>query len=181
MEGVMAFITPFAGNFAPRTWATCEGQILSIAQNTALFALIGTYYGGNGQTTFALPDLRGRVIIGAGQGPGLSQYDIGQQGGTESVTMLQSNMPIHTHPVSIGITPGNASSNGNTNNPKDAVEAPLSSGGNAYSSAPNSRMKPYNVTVNSGFTGGSQPFFNRNPYLGMTMVICISGIFPARP
>ncbi|NML22096.1 phage tail protein [Pseudoflavitalea sp. G-6-1-2] len=181
MDGVIAYVTPFAGNFAPRNWAICAGQLMPIAQNTALFSLLGTNYGGNGQTTFALPDLQGRAIIGAGQGPGLSQYDVGQQGGTETVTMLTTNMPAHTHQVSIGITPGCASSNGNSNNPKNNVYAPLSSGGNAFGSAPNSRMKPYNVTVNTGFTGNTQPFSNRSPYLGMTMVICLFGVFPARP
>lgn len=181
MEGVIAFVTPFAGNFAPRNWAFCAGQLLPISQNTALFSLVGTFYGGDGKVTFALPDLRGRAIIGAGQGLGLSSYDVGQQGGTETVIMLPNNMPVHTHPVSIGITPGCAGSNGNSNNPNNAVYAPLSSGGNAFGSAPNSRMKPYNVTVNTGFTGNTVPFSNRNPYLGMSMVICLNGVFPSRP
>ena len=92
-------ITLFAGNFAPRGWAFCNGQLLSIAQNTALFSILGTTYGGNGQTTFALPDLRGRVPVHAGQGPGLSNYDLGQQGGAESVTLTTAQMPAHTHPA----------------------------------------------------------------------------------
>src|SRR5437867_8649105 len=100
--------TPFLGmiilvpyNFAPRGWAFCNGQILPIAQNTALFSLLGTTYGGNGQTTFALPDLQSRVPIGAGQGPGLSNYDIGQQGGNEHVTLTLNELPLHTHAVTL--------------------------------------------------------------------------------
>src|SRR6478672_10112699 len=96
-EPFLAEIIMFAGNFAPRGWAFCQGQILSIAQNTALFSLLGTTYGGNGQTTFALPDLRGRVPVGTGQGPGLSNYDLGQVSGSESVTLTVSQMPAHNH------------------------------------------------------------------------------------
>src|SRR5262245_42833413 len=97
MDSFIGSIILFAGNFAPRGWAFCQGQILSIAQNTALFSILGTTYGGNGQTTFALPDLRGRVPIGTGQGPGLSNIDLGEQSGSENVTLLASNMPPHTH------------------------------------------------------------------------------------
>src|SRR5579863_10316349 len=86
-------------NFAPTGWALCNGQIMSISQNTALFSLLGTTYGGNGTSTFALPDLRGRRVVGAGQGPGLSLHDLGEMGGEESVTLIVSQLPIHTHPV----------------------------------------------------------------------------------
>src|SRR3989442_14603602 len=95
----MIILVPY--NFAPRNWAFCNGQLLPIAQNTALFALIGTTYGGNGQTTFALPDLRGRAPISSGQGPGLSNYTLGQVGGTEIVTLLSNQMPVHTHAVTL--------------------------------------------------------------------------------
>src|SRR3954469_16478812 len=94
----IAQLTIFAGNFAPRAWASCNGQLMSISQNTALFSLIGTIYGGNGQTTFGLPDLRGRAAIHFGQGPGLTNIDIGEVGGTESVTLLTQHLPIHNHP-----------------------------------------------------------------------------------
>src|SRR3712207_1329671 len=94
---MIAEIRMFAGNFAPRGWAFCQGQILSIAQNTALFSLLGTTYGGNGQTTFALPDLRGRVPMQPGQGPGLSSHNLGEQGGSETVTLISSQMPAHNH------------------------------------------------------------------------------------
>src|SRR5437879_11862971 len=96
---LLGSIIMFAGNFAPRGWALCNGQILPIAQNTALFSILGTTYGGNGQTTFALPDLRGRVPVGSGQGPGLSNYDLGQQGGSESETLTVNQMPEHTHAI----------------------------------------------------------------------------------
>src|SRR5688572_15936308 len=96
-EPFLAQIMMFGGNFAPRGWALCNGQILSIAQNTALFSILGTTYGGNGQTTFALPDLRGRVPIHPGQGPGLSSYSLGQSAGTETVTLTINEMPTHLH------------------------------------------------------------------------------------
>src|SRR5436853_7748499 len=98
-EPFIAEIVMFAGNFAPRGWAFCQGQILAIAQNTALFSLLGTTYGGNGQTTFALPDLRGRVPNSAGQGPGLQNFDLGEVGGVETVTLQVTEMPAHTHSV----------------------------------------------------------------------------------
>src|SRR5215207_9632471 len=96
-EPFIGEIRMFGGNFAPRGWAFCEGQLLSIAQNTALFSILGTTYGGNGTTTFALPDLRGRVPIQPGQGPGLSPYTLGQMSGQENVTLLITNIPAHTH------------------------------------------------------------------------------------
>src|ERR1043166_1083554 len=95
----VAEVRIFAGNFAPTGWATCDGQILPISQNTALFSLLGTTYGGDGKSTFALPDLQGSVVISAGQGPGLSLYDLGEVGGTEYVDLLQSEMPVHSHDI----------------------------------------------------------------------------------
>src|SRR5947209_8680014 len=113
-EPFLASIAIFAGNFAPRGWALCNGQILPIAQNTALFSLLGTTYGGNGQTTFALPDLRSRAPIGAGQGPGLSNIDLGQVGGTENVTLLTSNMPMHNHSLNASTTAADTGTPGST-------------------------------------------------------------------
>src|SRR4051812_29571089 len=101
MEGVIGYTTLFAGNFAPKNWAFCAGQIINIASNTALFSILGTTYGGNGTTTFALPDLRGRTIVGQGTGPGLSSYVLGQAGGTENDTLDISQMPAHVHPVAV--------------------------------------------------------------------------------
>src|SRR5688572_5350285 len=106
-EPFIGEIIMFAGNFAPRGWAFCSGQLLSIAQNTALFSILGTTYGGNGQTTFALPDLRGRCPVHQGQGPGLSNYSLGQVGGTESVTLIASQLPPHSHTVACSANDAN--------------------------------------------------------------------------
>ena len=104
MEGTIGEIRMFAGTFAPRTWAYCNNQLISIATNTALFSILGTTYGGNGQTTFALPDFRGRVAVGTGQGPGLSNIVLGQMAGTPTVTLLTTNMPAHNHHFGAGVT-----------------------------------------------------------------------------
>lgn len=180
MDGVLAYVTLFAGNFAPRGWAFCQGQILPIAQNTALFSLLGTTYGGNGQTTFALPDLRGRSVVGVGQGPGLSSYSLGQVGGVETTTLLINQMPAHAHNVLVNLTPPCASSAGTTSNPNDAVYAPDAGSNQAYSSSHNNNMKPFPVALVTAIVGSSTPFSNRNPYLGLNYVICMQGIFPSR-
>jgi microcystin-dependent protein len=104
MEGTIGEIRMFAGTFAPRTWAFCSNQLISIAQNTALFSILGTTYGGNGQTTFALPDFRGRVAVGTGTGPGLPNVQLGQMAGTPTVTLLTTNMPAHNHAVTGTVT-----------------------------------------------------------------------------
>src|SRR6185295_12464655 len=109
-EPFIGMIVMFAGNFAPRNWAFCNGQLLSIAQNTALFSILGTTYGGDGRTTFALPDLRGRVPIHPGQGPGTSNYSLGQQGGVENVTVTQNQLPAHSHGVNAVAQGGNQAS-----------------------------------------------------------------------
>jgi microcystin-dependent protein len=168
MEGYLAQVIMFAGNFAPRGWAFCQGQILSIAQNTALFSLLGTTYGGNGQTTFALPDFRGRSPVGTGQGPGLSNISLGQVAGTETVTLLPGNLPPHSHSVN-GVK---GTSDANTPN------ATLPANASAYSTqAANAVM---NATMIGNGPGQSQPVPIRNPYLGMNFVICMQGIFPSR-
>jgi microcystin-dependent protein len=159
-------IQPFGFNFAPRGWAMCNGQILSIAQNTALFSLLGTTYGGNGQTTFALPDLRSRVPVHHGQGPGLSSYSLGQQAGQESVTLTVNDMPLHQHGVA-------ATGTFATKNPGGQVPAP----GGAYGSPPDA------TSMNAGMiqpTGGNQPHANIQPYLALNFCICIEGLFPSR-
>ena len=168
--------TPFLGQvmivpfqFAPKGWAMCSGQLLSISQNTALFALLGTTFGGDGRTTFALPDLRGRAPIGMGQGPGLQPYDLGETGGVEEVTLTLSQIPSHTH-VAMGAT-----AVANTGSPAGASWAmPRAL---LYSSiAPSVPMS----TEALGSTGGGQPHENRKPYVVMTYVIAIQGIFPSR-
>jgi microcystin-dependent protein len=161
-------IVPY--NFAPVGWMTCDGQILSINQNTALFSLLGTTYGGDGRTTFALPDLRGRVPIGFGQAPGLSNYEQGQTGGTEVVTLTIAQMPIHSH-VPIG-----TASVANTGSPSINAYWAVPRAFLYSSSAPTVDMNPAAI----GIAGGSQPHDHLKPFLVMTYIIAINGIFPAR-
>lgn len=169
----------FAGNFAPQGWAICDGSLLLIADNDALFNLIGTTYGGDGQTTFGLPDLRGRIPVHQGQGSGLSNYDIGQMAGTETVTLTTAQIPAHFHietltlPVSSTLgdkdTPVN---NYFTVNPSRASE---------FSANPsNATMGPaLNISGNSDPSGGNQPHENRMPYLAVNYIISLYGIFPS--
>jgi microcystin-dependent protein len=170
MEPFIATIMMFGGNFAIRGWALCNGQILSIAQNTALFSLLGTTYGGNGQTTFALPDLRGRSPIGWGQGPGLSPISLGELSGTETATLVINNMPAHTHPLSGSSLAGNASL------PTGAVPANSGALDKEYSTVLTSNV----AMAPTGVTGGGQPFSIRDPYLAVTFLIALEGIFPSR-
>lgn len=147
---------------------------MSIAQNSALFSLLGTMYGGNGQTTFALPDLRGRVPLGVGHGPGLSNYDQGQIAGTETVTLLQTQMPQHNHVLAVSGSPGTA------NNPAGHVLAVATDANevavNAYGTAINATASPQSI----GIAGGSQPHDNIQPYLALNYCIALEGIFPSR-
>jgi microcystin-dependent protein len=166
-EPFLGEIRLFPYNFAPRGWAFCAGQLMAISQNTALFALLGTTYGGNGQTTFGLPDLRGRRAVSSGQGPGLSFYNLGQQGGTEFTTLLQTNMPAHAH--SVGATMVNAGDNKPAGNY-------LAVGGSYVNTAPNTTMGPLMI----GSTGGGQPFSILEPYLALNYCIALVGIFPSR-
>jgi microcystin-dependent protein len=154
-------------NFPPVGWAVCAGQLMSIAQNTALFSLLGTQYGGDGVSTFALPDLRGRVPNGAGQGPGLNNYVQGQVGGAENVTLTNAQLPNHTHPIhtNAGLP--------TTDSPSNAVL----SGGGSYSDTPDgTTLSPTAV----GAAGSSQPVSILNPYLTMNWIIALQGIFPSQ-
>ena len=171
-------IRMFGGNFAPRGWAFCNGQILAIAQNTALFSLLGTTYGGNGQTTFALPDLRGRLPLNQGQGPGLSSYDLGRASGSETVTLLTTEMPAHTHAPTNTV---NASARADSSTPASCV--PADTGGpQIYASAPDgsTTMFPGMITTTVAPVGGSQPHANMQPYLVVSFIIATEGIFPSR-
>lgn len=172
MEGVIAQILLFAGNFAPKSWAFCNGAILPISSNTALFSLLGTTYGGNGTTNFALPDLRGRVAIGAGQGPGLSNYQLGQAGGHESVTLTLNEMPNHTHAVNVPTTDGPGSTEDPTGNILALQNASVFAAASAASGSYGG------VTV--GATGGNAPIPTVSPYLALNYVICLYGIYPSR-
>jgi microcystin-dependent protein len=168
LEPFLGEISLVAFNFAPRGYAFCQGQILPIAQNTALFSLLGTTYGGNGQTTFALPDLRGRLPVGVGPGPGLSPVDLGQVGGSETVTLTQNQLPAHSH--------GAASTQATGTSTRPSNQFPAA-GQAVYAAASDG------TTLNAGFiknTGGGQPVGVKDPFLGLNYIIAIEGIFPSR-
>jgi microcystin-dependent protein len=175
MEGTIAEIRMFAGTFAPRNWAFCQGQIMSIAQNTALFSLLGTTYGGNGQTTFALPDLRGRVPVGTGQGPGLPNVNLGEVSGEPTHTLLATEMPSHSHPATAPAA--TASTTATPTNALATGPATLGAGVSKNFGTPTANLASPPVIGN---TGGSQPHNNMQPYLGMNYIICLFGIFPSR-
>jgi microcystin-dependent protein len=168
----VAEIRIFAGNFAPRGWALCDGQILAISQNTALFSLIGTFYGGNGTSTFGLPNLQGSAPLGAGNGAGLTPRVIGEIGGEANVTLLSSQMPGHTH------IPSCSAGAGTEIPPAGAVwaEAAATRGIKAYASSANTTMAPQAI----GAVGGNLPHNNLPPYQVLTFIIALQGIFPAR-
>lgn len=177
MEGYfIAQITIFAGNFAPLGWAYCNGSLLSIDQNAALFSLIGTFYGGDGQTTFGLPDFRGRIPIGAGQGPGLPNYTIGQMAGVPSTTVTTNQMPAHTHTATATIPA--TGSNASSNNPSSRIPAATNSSYYAASSVADGFLAGTTGTVNP--TGGNVPLTLGMPVLGLNYVICLEGIYPSR-
>jgi microcystin-dependent protein len=173
-------ISIFAGNFAPLSWRICDGTLMSIAEYTALFSLIGTTYGGDGQTTFALPDLRGRVAINQGQGLGLSPYYIGQVGGAESVTLTAVNLATHTHTGALaGNPPVSTSTTNNLASPVNNVPAGIQNI-NAYETAANTTLNPTAINGQTPIAGGSQPVSVLSPYLAMNYVIAIEGIYPSR-
>ncbi len=168
----LAEIRIFAGNFAPVGWALCNGQIMAISQNTALFSLLGTFYGGDGKSTFALPNLQGCAAVSQGQGPGLSVYDVGQTAGVSTVTLIPSEIAAHQHTYTAGAGGRGSvqSVAGNVNG-----DAPFQS--NIYAAASDGTlMNPAMLTP----TPASQPHENMQPYLGLTFIIALQGIFPAR-
>jgi microcystin-dependent protein len=170
----VAEIRIFAGNFAPTGWALCNGQLMPISQNTALFSLLGTTYGGDGKSTFALPNLQGSAPLQAGQGPGLSLRDLGETGGEQSVTLLQTEMPAHSHGVQAATSGGlpgpanNVWASGLRGHPGDYANS---------NPATNVQMNPFAVSV----TGGNLPHNNMPPYLCLTFIIALQGVFPPRP
>ena len=164
----VAEIRIFSFNFAPTGWAFCNGQLMPISQNTALFSLLGTTYGGNGKNNFALPDLQGRAPMHPGQGPGLSLHDLGETGGSETVTLLESEIPSHSHSLSMSIRPVD------NLNPGGLA---LGSGNNVYAAPGN------NVTLAPEAlppAGGDQPHNNLQPYLTFYFAIALQGVFPPR-
>jgi microcystin-dependent protein len=171
MEPFIGEIRMFAGNFAPRGWHFCDGSLLSISTNTALFSILGTTYGGNGQTTFGLPDLRGRMPMHAGNGPGLTPRSLGEMAGEQSVTLIPSQMPAHNHTVG-------CQSSADKGEPANAIPATEATGGApVYSSQPaDGTMSPAMI----GMAGGSQPHDNMPPYLCVNFIIALQGIYPSR-
>lgn len=171
-------IAVFGFNFAPSGWAQCNGQLLPISQNTALFSLLGTYYGGNGKSTFALPNLQGCATVSHGQGPGLSEWFLGQETGTASITLLLSEIAVHNHAVRA--TSVNANSNLAAGGQfARAIKGNLqaSNSGRIYSSAaPNAQMSGMALSP----AGGSQPHNNMMPYLTMNFCIALQGVYPPR-
>lgn len=180
MEGVIGYTTIFAGNFAPKSWAFCAGQIINIASNTALFSILGTTYGGNGTTTFALPDLRGRTIVGAGTGPGLSTYNIGQVGGTESTALTTLTMPGHVHPVTAQLSISATDNSATLTNPIGNVYGQEPSTNPAYGADGNVSMAKINANITMTNTGAGAAFEILRPLLGLNYIICQYGVFPAR-
>jgi microcystin-dependent protein len=170
----VAEIRIFAGNFAPRGWAVCNGQLMPISQNTALFSLLGTTYGGDGRTTFALPNLQGSAPLQEGQGAGLSQYFLGQSGGEPSVTLINTELPAHTHGVQATSNPGSVP---DPNNTVWGI-AGVARGTSMYSTSAGSgqQMSPQAFAI----SGGGQPHNNMPPYLTLTFIIALQGIFPPR-
>ena len=171
-EPFIAEIRIFAGNFAPRGWAFCDGQLLPIAQNTALFSLIGTTYGGDGRTTTALPNLQGRAPMHPGRGPGLTSRRLGQRGGVETITLTEAQMPNHTHTLMSGNTPFNRT--------RDPVNNSLNRGvgGSQYQTGTANLQNLASTALLSA--GGSQSHNNMQPFLTINFIIALVGVYPSK-
>ena len=173
-EPFIAEIRIFAGNFAPRSWAFCNGQLLPISQNTALFSLIGTTYGGDGRTTTALPNMQGRAPMHPGNGPGLSSRRLGQSGGTETVTLGETQMPSHTHALSMS---SDATDEEGTSNPANALTGETDASDRIY--GPPSSLSPMDAQALAS-VGGSQAHNNMQPFLTLNYIIALQGLYPSR-
>lgn len=173
-EPFVGEIRMFAGNFAPRGWATCEGQLLAISQNDALFSLLGTIYGGDGRTTFGLPDLRGRVPVhaGSGSGPGLSLRRVGARGGLEQTTLTALNTPAHTHAL--------YGSRDLASDDSPAGNVPATGAGVNLYGAPDAPTAPLDAGFVADATGGGASHSNMMPFLSLTFIIALFGIYPSR-
>ncbi|AYQ36305.1 phage tail protein [Runella sp. SP2] len=169
MDPFVAEIRIFPFNFAPRGWAWCDGQLLPLSQNTALFSLLGTTYGGNGKSNFALPDLQGRAPMHPGQGPGLSLHDLGETGGSETVSLLESEIPSHSHTLRV------VNDGGLQSNPGGAYVARAG----VYNSSPGGNFASMSVNAMAP-AGGDQPHNNMMPYLTFYFNIALQGVFPPR-
>ena len=169
----VAEIRIFPFNFAPRGWAFCNGQLMPISQNTALFSLLGTTYGGDGKSTFALPDAQGNAVMHPGQGPGLSLHDLGEMSGVEAVTLLQTEMPAHSHALQALSQPGDSIVPTNHSMARSAQFSP-------FQSVTNTNVVNMNLQAIS-LAGGGLPHNNMMPYLTLNYCIALQGIFPQRP
>jgi microcystin-dependent protein len=176
MDGVIGTIMMFAGNFAPRTWAFCDGQLLPINQYTALFSILGTTYGGDGRNTFALPDLRGRVSVHPGSGPGLSTYRLGQKGGAEQNNLTNAQLPA----IPLKVSTGNATQTAATAGV--SIATPGSTSGRTFAATEGFNTSTPDVALNPASIGGgnSAPVNNVQPYGCVNYVICLNGIYPSR-
>lgn len=176
MTPYLAQIILLGFNFNPKGWQLCAGQLLALNQNQALFSILGTTYGGNGTQTFALPDLRGRTPISWGQGPGLSNYAIGEAAGTQQSTLLANNLPGHNHIMSVYNEAGDNGSPGGNVLAKGPVISGQTSNVWVYGTSANTTMSPVSIKTN----GGNQPFSTLQPYLVLNYSIALTGIFPSR-
>ena len=167
----VAEIRIFPFTFAPKGWAWCDGQLMPLSQNTALFSLLGTTYGGDGKSTFALPDLAGRTPVHPGQGSGLSLHDLGETGGSETVTLLASELPAHTHTLRANVV-----DIGDTNIPSPSASFAQSASGTVYQTAANTELSPDALAP----AGADQPHNNMQPYLTFYFNIALQGVFPPR-
>ncbi|RKR25994.1 microcystin-dependent protein [Acidovorax sp. 93] len=172
-------IRMFGGTFAPAGWAFCNGQLIAISQNSALFALLGTTYGGNGQTTFGLPDLRGRVPMGQGQGPGLSYRNLGEVTGIENVTLLSTNLPAHTHTVSLS-SPATTSLGTLMEPGPGAIPAASNQRNAQYAPSASANTQLPVSTGNTTSAGNNSPVSVMQPSLAVSFIIALQGIFPSR-
>lgn len=184
-EGCIGEIRMFAGNFAPRSWALCDGQLLPINQNQALFSILGTTYGGDGVTNFALPDLRGRFPMHPGNGPGLTPRSLGEQAGVENVTLNANQIPSHSHSANTEVTEFVSDNEGNSASPNDGFSAKSGAGDPDYTNDGNSAgsnlaADSHRATTTINNTGGGQSHTNVPPYKCVNFIICLQGIFPSR-
>jgi len=180
-DAYIGTVMMFGGNFAPRNWAYCSGQLLSIAQNQALFSILGTTYGGDGRTTFALPDLRGRLPKHTGNGPGLQPVTLGERAGRENVTLTTGQLPSHSHDgSSLTASLSCNEDDGDTNEPS-GKNIGIAESGTPYNAVANdATFGGGTVSGNTGLQGGNQAFDIQNPFLGMNYIICMNGLYPPR-
>lgn len=178
MDGYIAEIRMFAPNFAPKNWAYCAGQLLAINTNQALFSLLGTTYGGNGVNTFALPDFRGRAPMGTGTSSSVPSYTLGQKQGSNSTTLISTNLPAHTHTGANTYTMDAYSDEGNKGSPTGNNIAALP--GLFSKKTPDTALRPFSPTITINPTGGNQLIPVQQPYLAINYIICLYGIFPSR-